>query len=48
VSGAPRELHEPVEQLEDWSEQTKNSTSTMSLSGLVAVTVNGSAAAPFT
>src|SRR6187200_1855764 len=48
VSGAPSELHEPPEHPVDWFEQTKNSTPSISVSGLVAVTVNGSAAAPFT
>ena len=48
VSGAPSEFHEPVEQFADWFEQSKNSTLAMSESGLVAVTVSGSAAAPFT
>jgi hypothetical protein len=48
VSGAPSEFQEPLEQLFDPLEQTKNSTLWMSVSGLVAVTGKGSAAAPFT
>ena len=48
ASGAPSEFHEPLEQPDDWFEQTKNSTPAMSVSAVVAVTVNGSAAAPFT
>ena len=48
MSGEPSEFHEPLEQPDDWFEQTKNSTPAISVSGLVAVTVNGSAAALFT
>src|SRR4051812_1915061 len=48
VSGAPSELHEPLEQLELAFEQTKNSTPSISVSGVVAVTVKGSAAEALT
>ena len=44
----PRETHEPVEQPALAFEQRKSSTWSTSPSGVVAVTVNGSAAAAFT